>query len=209
MGRTSLPDHLHLCSLNIRGLGQMAKMHLLTRQLAEIKWDILALQETKRQGTFGETLPNGEIFYHFSQNPHHGTGFLVKSSCVFKIVGFHPVSSRLSYLDVQCKYKTLRVISAYAPTSASTDAEYDLFLADLSTVLSTCTAKTTPIVLGDFNAKLGCRFSFRHSTPFLVRLRVGCKPREVVAARRVFVATNTSEHAEISRFGDRSRTTTV
>lgn len=155
MGRTSPPASLHICSVNIRGLGKTSKKKLLDEQLDKIKWDITAIQETKSTGTSRELLHSGVILYHHSENPFHGTGFCVAPHMVNDVKCFCPLSSRLSYLDIAVKSKTLRIFSAYAPTSTATDQEYSGFLDSITTELTKCTGKILPIVLGDFNGKIG------------------------------------------------------
>ena len=53
------------------------------------------------------------------------------------------------------KQRTLHIVQTYAPTSAAEDEEVERFYEELEEAMNTrCTYL---IVMGDFNAKVGCR----------------------------------------------------
>lgn len=143
----------NICSLNCRGLGKDSKLLLLDQQLSKIRYDLVALQETKKKGQTTLTLNSGATLYSFSDNSSHGVGFVVSPACHTR--NFKAVSSRVASLDLPVGQSTIRAISCYAPTTAASDDDYKKFLSDVTSVLRSCDRRTIPLLLGDFNAKLG------------------------------------------------------
>ena len=57
------------------------------------------------------------------------------------------------------KKKHATTISAYAPTMTSTEESNEQFYADLNSILCLVTVSDKLILLGDFNAHIGCNCS--------------------------------------------------
>ena len=131
---------------------------------------VIGLQETHELGIVERTVHDfwGQKWsLHLagpSQKPRRqGTGFLVSQE--HKVIGFHPISSRVSWIELR-RPKTpyegngkACFVSAYAPTeSHSTEQDIEDFYEELKQALSAVRASLgshlVP-VMGDFNINLG------------------------------------------------------
>ena len=71
----------------------------------------------------------------------------------------------------------LAVFSVYAPTSKGSDDNKNLFCQRISAAVEQCTARETPLVIGDFNTVVGSRRDRYENVMFSVLYRspaVGC-----------------------------------
>jgi len=66
-------------------------------------------------------------------------------------------SSRCISVTLKCGDARLHVISCYAPTRAASREEKAKFYDEISTILDEIPISDTYIILGNFNARVGCR----------------------------------------------------
>ena len=85
-----------------------------------------------------------------------GIGFIVSQEWSKYINHLDVSNSRIGILMLTLpKQRTLHIIQAYTPTSAAEDEEVEQLYEELEEAMNThCTYL---IVMGDFNAKVGCR----------------------------------------------------
>ena len=86
-------------------------------------------------------------------------GFAVKTALVGKYAGPPKgVNDRLMTMRLPlCRgRKFITIVSAYAPTMTNPDENKDKFYEDLNTVITTVPHADKLIMLGDFNARVGC-----------------------------------------------------
>lgn len=84
----------------------------------------------------------------------HGVGFLIKKKFKNNITNFIGISERIALLQVKFECLSLSLIQAYAPTERSTQDEIDKFYKDIE--YAHTMTEGMIIVMGDFNAKIGC-----------------------------------------------------
>ena len=103
------------------------------------------------------TLSFGKVS-HWRKKRIHWVGFAIKTELVRKLdhlpVG---VNERLMTLQLNlCNNRRATLISAYAPTLLADQHEKELFYGDLDLLLSQIPRSHKTMVLGDFNARVGC-----------------------------------------------------
>lgn len=84
----------------------------------------------------------------------HGVGFLIKKKYKNNITNFIGISERVALLQVKFECFSLSIIQTYSPTERSTEEEIEEFYKDIEYAHTKTEGKV--IVMGDFNAKIGC-----------------------------------------------------
>ena len=137
---------------------------LIARELARYNIDIAALSET-RLAEKGEICERGAgyTFFWSGRKPEErreaGVGFAVKTALVSKLEGPPKgVNDRLMTLRLPLSYgqKFATIVSAYAPTMTNPEEIKDKFYEDLNCVIAAVPNSDKLIILGDFNARVGC-----------------------------------------------------
>ena len=139
------------------------KTAIVARFLSSYNVDIAALSETRfAWNGFLEEVGRGFTFYWIGKaedEPHQaGVGFAIRSDIAKNLESLPVgVSARLMTLRIAIdkeNYATL--ISAYAPTMSNPDINKESFYSELRTALRRIPPKDKMIILGDFNARVGC-----------------------------------------------------
>ncbi|XP_052131007.1 craniofacial development protein 2-like [Frankliniella occidentalis] len=88
---------------------------------------------------------------------YHGrTGFMVRADMLGAVNTFvKPANDRVCRLDIRATPQNFSIISAYAPTNDGDEEEKDAFYADLDALIDSIPEGSFPILMGDFNAKVG------------------------------------------------------
>ena len=134
--------------------------------LSSLRVDIAALSETRLPDN-GKLVESGGGYTFFwcgrpeSEARQAGVGFAIKTELAKKLesepVG---VSDRLMTLRMNIeKESCATLISAYAPTMTNPDEAKENFYEDLRNVLNKVPRKDKVLLLGDFNARVGCNNS--------------------------------------------------
>ena len=158
---------LKVATVNVRRFASGARFDEFISSLDGLRCDVVGVSETKRKGLACTAIQSTPWIYYNAndQNPARGdvggTGFFVHKSYLSAVKQFVSVSRRVSFLDIVIGVITVRLVQVYAPTSSSSDNDYDELLAQLGDILDNkhpSAKKSAPIrviILGDFNAKLG------------------------------------------------------
>ena len=152
-------ERLRLCSINARTLSSPSYLHEFEEALEKIRWDVCAVCEARMtgSGTFTLTKTNSVVYYSGGPTAHRGVCFVVSSQHASK-ASFKPHSDRLATLRLPMQ--RLFLVAAYAPTSAAPDQEFDEFIELVERVTRQCPYGYTPVLMGDFNARVS-RMSLR------------------------------------------------
>ena len=136
---------------------------LVAKELSRYNIDIAALSETRLadEGSLTEPTCGYTFFWKGktqSEDRIHGVGLAIKTSLMKQLptlpVG---INERLMKLRLPLSHnRHATIISAYAPTLTSTEEAIEQFYAKLSSVLDSVPANDKLILLGDFNARVGC-----------------------------------------------------
>lgn len=136
---------------------------LIAQELGRYDIDVAALAETRLpdEGSLTED-QGGYTFYWKGYSTEerrlHGVGFAVKNSLLRSIedapVG---ISARLMKMRIPLtRNRHATVLSCYAPTLGSPEDDKDAFYEQLDSEIQRTSVSDKLIVLGDFNARVGC-----------------------------------------------------
>ena len=133
------------------------KLEEVSYEMSRYCWNILVLCEV-RWKNFGETSTEEghKLYFSGKEDKHeHGVGFLVHDDIVNTVKGCRTVSSRLIVIRLRASPFNITIIPAYAPTSDNDDDAVEDFYDHLQEILNQSPKKDIPVVLGDWNAKVG------------------------------------------------------
>ncbi|KAL6726698.1 hypothetical protein Aduo_008642 [Ancylostoma duodenale] len=114
---------MNLGTYNVRTLNSEAALSFLLDELHNIKIDIVAVCETRRKKKMSVKWNDGtEVMLGAAKNGVGGVGFIVLPSATSRVISMEIVSYRLAILKLRIdKSSTMKVVAAYAPTSAASD----------------------------------------------------------------------------------------
>ena len=158
---------LNVASWNVRTLLETKRTAgrptaIVSRELARYNIDIAAISETRVLGdSVIEEIGGGYTFFlkgkPMGDKCHHGVGFAIRSKLVQHLQGKYPVgiNERLMTMCLPLGDFTLSIISAYAPTLASSDESKESFYGAISDAIKCVPPSHKLLVMGDFNARVG------------------------------------------------------
>ena len=136
---------------------------LVARELKRYRIDIAALSETKLPGEGQLTEVHAGYTFFWSGKAEQerceaGVGFAIRTSLLPKLDTLpHGINERIMTVRLALslsQYAT--IISVYAPTMTHTDESKEKFYSDLTSLLQKVPRHDKIILMGDFNARVGC-----------------------------------------------------
>ncbi|CAF3327901.1 unnamed protein product [Rotaria socialis] len=147
-------DTLTVGTWNVQTLWTTGKLELLRNEMKRFRFDVIGLSEVHWTGK-GETL-SGDFIWSGEDTTHtRGVGMLLSTKGKKTLIGYNPISSRLITIRFNATPFKLTVMHVYAPTSASSDDEIEIFYDNIEHALTKTPKKDIIIVTGDWNAKIG------------------------------------------------------
>ena len=145
------------------GMLQPGKMMEIADEVLKPVIDLVALQEIRWQGHGEIKKKNFTVIYCGPENRagQYGTGFIISRKIKESILEWEPVNNGLCRSRIRGKFRTLTIISAYAPTEDKGEEEKIEFYSTLERICSRVPKYEMLIIMGDFNAKVG-REECRH-----------------------------------------------
>jgi hypothetical protein len=142
---------------NVRTLKTDESLRILVKELSRYNCDIVGLSETHRLGTEEFFLQGYKYVGQGRTDGLHrsGVGFLLGKRAQAALLEYKPVSDRLIGITLRTVTGTATILQVYAPTTADTDAEIDLFYTALQIQISKSKPQDIVIIMGDLNAKVG------------------------------------------------------
>ena len=137
---------------------------IVAKELARYNIDIAALSET-RFSDEDQLRESGGYTYFWKGKPsgvkrEGGVGFAIRTELVSQIEQPHGISDRIMSLRIPLPCgRFASVISVYAPTLGSDDDAIMAFYLELRNYLSVIPNPDKILLLGDFNARVGCDHS--------------------------------------------------
>ena len=181
---------------NVRSIMDEAKLEHLLCNLDDFSWDLIMLTETWRPLKIENwTSLNKHSFLGAGGSKGScGTGFILHSRWRYR--AFHPVSNRVSALDLDLDGERYRFIVAYFPHSGKLDDQVQTVYDEIDTLVDIARANSWNVVIGgDANAEVGIQ---RAEDLYHVVGPFGVRPRNLRgewlvqwASIRGFVITNT------------------
>lgn len=147
------PTKLYLVTYNVRTLSGYEHLIELTEAFKNIKFDIIGMSETRRQGIKIQEYDD-YILCHSGVIPgQYGVGFLVHKKHKNNIESFTGFTDRVAILNLNIQGNKISLIQVYAPTEAAEEDKLELFYENVNKALKQ--VHQTLIIMGDFNAKIG------------------------------------------------------
>ncbi|WKY01335.1 hypothetical protein Q1695_015380 [Nippostrongylus brasiliensis] len=160
-GNPHSPRHgncLFVCTYNCRTIASEQDLRTLLHRSRNIKYDIIALQETKgKTETIRKTDHNELLIIGAKVDRRNigGVGFLVNLTVHHLVDSYKIISPRIAVLCLEVKDQgNISIINGYAPTSAATDEEKEEFYELLERTVND-EKSYYEVVVGDFNATVG------------------------------------------------------
>ncbi|KAG1681055.1 DNA replication licensing factor MCM5 [Nymphon striatum] len=94
------------------------------------------------------------IIYSGGEKHQRGVGIILNKQVSKSLLGFWAISDRILLVKVRGNPFNISIIQVYAPTSASTDEEIELFYNQLDKAKEQCKPNEVQVIMGDFNAKV-------------------------------------------------------
>ena len=152
---------VYIGTYNVRSLLGEDRLMALQEELANIKWHVIGLAETRRRGEAIEQLKSGHVLYTVGKDnkSEGGVGFLIHKDLAANVTEYTSASDRVVMVVIQLSKKySVKVIQVYAPTSAHGDDEIEEMYDAINTLMDKTHTQYT-MIIGDFNAKIGRRQS--------------------------------------------------
>ena len=125
--------------------------------MQNLKIDILGCSEVRWPNS-GRTVIDNYVFYYSGDNTtqnRNGVAIVINKDTERSVKGFIPITERIALLKLNATPCNINIITAYAPTSESTEEEIDKFYTELDKTLKETKKEELNVILGDFNAKVG------------------------------------------------------
>ena len=157
--RVSLRRVFRVGAWNVRTLRGPGSVAQLTGELSRLRISVAALSEV-RWPSSGTTVEGGYTIFWSGRLDGRCTGGVAIAMAghllqAVDIDSIQSTSDRLMSLRIRHTMGTLKVISVYAPTNQAECQDKDLFYQQLAFAVERCKASETPLLLGDFNARVG------------------------------------------------------
>ena len=152
-----------IATWNIRTMYEAGRTAQVVKEMNSYNICLLGLSETRWLQTGQLKLASGEMLLYSGHTeegaPHtEGVGLMLSPEAQRALIGWDPVSPRIitaKFATKKSKIK-LQVIQCYAPTNDADEEKKDEFYQQLQGVLDVTDEKNMLILMGDFNAKIGC-----------------------------------------------------
>ncbi|XP_030840865.1 craniofacial development protein 2-like [Strongylocentrotus purpuratus] len=149
---------LNIGTWNVRTLKKAGHWDILLEEARRFDLDILGLCETHLTGR--ETLINKEEYSILlssrkDNTSREGVGIMISQQILHCLVSYEAVSPRIITAKFNMEEEIMNIIQVYAPTSAHSEQESDLFYDALQLHIQKVPRKENIIVMGDLNAKVG------------------------------------------------------
>ena len=110
----------YIATYNIRPLLSEDMLVELEEELRNVKWHIIGLSETRRQGECIKQLSSGHVLYTVGKDDKSegGVGFLVNRELTNNIVQYSNASDRVAMVVVILSDRySVKILQVYAPTT--------------------------------------------------------------------------------------------
>ena len=157
--RVNLRRTIRVGAWNVRTLRHDHSICQLSDELRRLRVSVAALSEVRRPGS-GVISVGGYTYYWSGQDSGRhfsGVAIAVADWLIPAVDKICRISDRVMSLRLRHSLGVLAVFSVYAPTSKGSDDNKNLFYQQLSAAVEQCTARETPLVMGNFNVVVGYR----------------------------------------------------
>ena len=169
------------------------KLEVIKQEMARVNTDILGISKLKWAG-MGEFNSDDHYIYYCGQESLRRNGVAIMVNRSLKRSTWTQSQKQQNDLCFQGKAFNIQVIQVYAPTHNAEEAEVEQFYEDLQDLLELTTKKDVPLIIGDWNAKVGSqetpgvtgKFSHGVQNEAGQRLTEFCQENTLVIANTLF-----------------------
>ena len=142
---------------NVRSLLQVGKLNLLENELARLSIKICGFSEVwwTGKGHFMKDTGHKVVYSGSDQKHRQGVALWLHSDIANSLISYEPISPRLICATLRATPQNITVIQVYAPTTSDNEDDQEQFYEDLQRAINKAPKRSTMVVLGDFNAKIG------------------------------------------------------
>ena len=141
--KTIRARNITIGTCNVRTLKNVGKLEELQHEMKRYDWNILGLCESRllkageKKKKKKNTQEGHRLFWSGQGNIHEqGVGLLVHKNTVNCVIDCCPISNRLITIRLRAKPFNITIIQAYAPTSAYSNEDVEVFYEELQKVLN-------------------------------------------------------------------------
>ena len=144
-----------IATWNVRTLYQKDQLENVMQEMQRLEIDVLDLSEVRWTNTGSFDKQGYHIIWSGGQKHEHG-GFILNSKSKKSYKGYLAVSNRIILLKLKSQKIDVNLIQVYAPTMDSNENAIQEFYKDLDATKKKCKSGEMLLVMGDWNAKIGC-----------------------------------------------------
>jgi len=83
--------------------------------------DITAIQELRWTSSGSLKSPGNTLLYSGGDKHECGVGFIMRDNVATNIVRFQPISDRICYIELKCKWYNMFLVNCYASSGDKSD----------------------------------------------------------------------------------------
>ena len=126
------------------------------QEMQRLEIDVLGLSEVRWTNTGSFDKQEYHIIWSGGQKHEHGVGFILNSKSKKLYKDHLAVSNRIILLKLKSQKIDVNLTQVYAPTMDSNKNVIQRFYKDLDAIKKKCKSGEMLLVMGDWNAKIGC-----------------------------------------------------
>lgn len=148
---------IRIATWNVRSLIQEGKLRLLGAELERNKVSVCGLSEVwwKGKGHFKTELGHLVIYSGNDDMARQGVAVWLNKEIAGSLIAYETINARIIKVKLSARPKDITLIQVYAPTTAASETEQEEFYGQLQAALNSISKRSTLILMGDFNAKVG------------------------------------------------------
>uniref|UniRef100_A0A1W7RAL1 Endonuclease-reverse transcriptase n=1 Tax=Hadrurus spadix TaxID=141984 RepID=A0A1W7RAL1_9SCOR len=151
---------LRIGTWNVRGLNATGKMANVIQEMERLNVDIMGISETfwKESNDFQTSLPNKNTYIVINcgeGNHRKGVAFILNKEIAKSTKDVMKISDRIIAIRIAARPKDLLILQVYTPTENHDNNETQDFYSKLEKTLKMTKYQDIPILMGNFNAKVG------------------------------------------------------
>lgn len=164
----------NIATWNVRGLLHTGKLRIVENELKRNRIDICGLAEThwKDCGHF-ETQDHMLYISGANVTGRCGVAVLINKRFAQFVEAYRPINDRIITVTLNTRPFKLHIIQVYLPTTDACDQDIENFYALLEDTMTSLKPKGITVLMGDFNAKVGCTGADDHLRDTVGRYGIG------------------------------------